>query len=261
MKQTKIEWTDFSWNPWQGCKKVSPACDNCYMFRDKKRYGQKGSDIYRSSKTTFNKPLKMEAGSKVFTCSWSDFFLAEADEWRDDAWDIIRKTPHLIYQILTKRPENIKDRLPEDWDENFSHVWLGVTAENQEMANKRIPVLLDIPAAVHFVSIEPMLGRVFLRMAEFDDDNPMRYADWLDGEVFSDGGSNQINKIDWVIVGGESGRRERVRPMEGAWVNHIAKSCYDTKTAFFFKQWGAHVPNDAGMWGFENVKQFPKIAQ
>lgn len=103
MRKTNIEWTDITWNPWQGCIKTSPACDNCYMFADKKRFGQKGSDIYRSSDTTFNKPLKIKENAKVFTCSWSDFFLKEADPWRDEAWDIIRKTPHLTYQILTKR--------------------------------------------------------------------------------------------------------------------------------------------------------------
>ncbi len=82
MDKTNIAWTDYSWNPWQGCKKISPACDNCYMFRDKKRFGQKGSEIYKSSNATFRKPLKIKDNEKIFTCSWSDFFLQEADGWR-----------------------------------------------------------------------------------------------------------------------------------------------------------------------------------
>jgi len=240
MKKTGIDWTDYSWNPWQGCKKISPACDNCYMFTDKKRYGQKGSDIHRSAKATFNKPLKIEAGSKVFTCSWSDFFLEEADEWRDEAWDIIRKTPHLIYQILTKRPENIKDRLPEDWEENFGHVWLGVTAENQEQADLRIPILLDTPTSKRFVSVEPMLEGV--------DITKIKY----------------FRHIDWVIVGGESGEKAKTREMKPEWVKKIYDDCQFTVPwsgiAFFFKQWGTHKPKDIGSYDFEKVQEFPAIA-
>lgn len=240
MAKTQIEWTDYSWNPWQGCRKVSTACDNCYMYRDKKRFGQNGSDIYRSSNPTFLKPLTYKAGSKVFTCSWSDFFLKEADEWRDDAWDIIRKTPHLTYQIITKRPENIKDRLPDDWEENFGHVWLGVTAGNQEMANKRIPILLDIPASVHFVSIEPM-----------------RYANFLTGEFWQDGGMGQKAKLDWVIVGGESGKGARKMCLTD--VENVYSQCAKHGTPFFFKQWG-----DAytGMLtSISDVKQLPEVSK
>lgn len=115
-KNSGIEWTDHTWNPWQGCLKVSPGCKQCYMYRDKKRYGQDPMVVVRSKPGTFRKPLQWKQPAKVFTCSWSDFFIEQADNWIDDAWNIIRQTPHLTYQILTKRPENIKDRLPEDWE-------------------------------------------------------------------------------------------------------------------------------------------------
>jgi len=162
-KHTNISWTTSTWNPWQGCKKVSAGCQNCYMYRDKKRYGQDPSVVVRSKPPTFNKPLHWKEPAKVFVCSWSDFFIEEADEWRGEAWEIIKKCPHLIFQILTKRPERIKQCLPEDWGEEYSNVWLGVTAENQEMADLRIPLLLEIPATIYFASCEPLLERIDIR--------------------------------------------------------------------------------------------------
>jgi len=261
MKKTGIDWTDYSWNPWQGCKKISPACDNCYMFTDKKRYGQKGSDIHKSAKATFNKPLKIEAGSKVFTCSWSDFFLVEADEWRDEAWDIIRATPHLTYQILTKRPENIKDRLPKDWEENFSHVWLGVTAENQEQADVRIPILLNTFASKRFVSIEPMLKEIDLCKVVIV--NGLRNYEYHDALVGNQSlYTNKIlqycqnyTKLDWVIVGGESGAKAKVREMKPEWVQKIYDDCKANDVPFFFKQWGSHKPSVN--YEFESIQEFP----
>ena len=250
MKKTEISWTDYSWNPWQGCKKISPACDNCYMFSDKKRYGQNGSDIYRSTKQTFNKPLKIKESVKVFTCSWSDFFLVEADEWRNEAWDVIRATSHLTYQILTKRPENIKDRLPKDWEENFGHVWLGVTAENQEEANKRIPILLDTPASKRFVSIEPLIEEIDLHNIE--EPKHSYFSSLLDYDPRRDFN----NTLDWVIVGGESGAKTKVREMNPEWVQTIYEDCKDNGVPFFFKQWGSHKPNEK--YEFENVQEFPK---
>src|SRR4030066_1119182 len=158
MSITNIEWTNYTWNPWVGCKKISAGCKNCYMYREQT---QRGNDpmLIRRTLTTHD-PLKWEKqamvdGQKkmVFTCSYSDFFIDCADSWRDEAWNIIRRTPHLIYQILTKRIERVKDCLPPDWP--LPNAWLGVTAENQEMADKRIPLLLQPPATLRFVSVEP----------------------------------------------------------------------------------------------------------
>jgi len=261
MGKSNIEWTDYTWNPWQGCRKVSPACDHCYMYRDKRRFGQKGSDIHRSSDATFKKPLGLPPGSRVFTCSWSDFFLEEADEWREEAWEIIRRTPHLTYQILTKRPENIKDRLPADWEENFRHVWLGVTAENQKMANKRIPILLEVPAEIRFVSIEPMIRRVNLKKVQRYCWGETIIYNTLAGRKKSYWGprftEHDTNRIDWVIVGGESG--PDAREMKPEWVEAVYEQCREAKTPFFFKQWGAKAPADAGSYPFEEVKEFPRV--
>jgi protein gp37 len=147
----------------------------------------------------------------VFTCSWSDWFIEAADAWRDDAWDVIRTRPALNFQILTKRPENIIDRLPADWGEGWPNVWLGVSAEDQKHADLRIPVLRDVPAAVRFASLEPLLGPVVI---------PDR------------------SDLDWVIVGGESGPGSR--PMKLDWAREIRDQCDAEDIAFFFKQWGAH---------------------
>src|SRR5262245_22876419 len=106
-ERTGISWTDVTWNPWQGCHRVSAGCRGCYMYAQKRRYGQEPSAVSRSSWATFNLPYRLREPGRVFTRSWSDFFLEEADDWRPMAWDIIKDTPHLTYQILTKRPERI----------------------------------------------------------------------------------------------------------------------------------------------------------
>lgn len=222
-----IQWTDHTWNPWQGCRKVSDGCKNCYMFRDKKRYGQDASVVIRSAKATFNKPLHWKDPARVFTCSWSDFFIEEADRWRDDAWDVIRKTPHLTYMILTKRPERIADCLPEDWGSGYPNVWLGVTAESQKQADIRIPILLSVSAAKRFVSIEPMLEEINIYK-------------WL-GPIFPKIAPQEFG-IDWVICGAESGTN--ARPMRYPWAFFLMTQCLKAAVPFFYKQG----PDDSGQF-------------
>ena len=200
-----IEWTEATWNPWHGCHKVSPGCAHCYMYREKRRYGQDPSIVTRG-RTTFGAPLKWTEARMVFTCSWSDFFIEDADPWRSEAWDIIRATPHHTYQILTKLPERISACLPSDWP--LGNVWLGVSVETPRFF-WRIDLLRRIPAAIRFLSIEPLLA-------------PMPAL--------------PLEGISWVIVGGESG--PRCRPMKPEWVRHIRDQCKETGVAFFFKQWG-----------------------
>ena len=220
-KNSKIEWTDHTWNPWIGCRKISAGCENCYMFRGQERFRNDPTIIHKTAPKTFNAPLQWAGrdGNKVFVCSWSDFFINAADDWRDDAWDIIRRTPHLLYLILTKRPGNILDRLPPDWGEGWPNVWLGVSAENQETADERIPLLLKVPAALHFVSCEPLLGPIIFPQ-------------------ISQRGS--LAGISWCIVGGESG--PDARPMRAEYVYSIKRQCQAAKVPFFFKQWGEYAP-------------------
>lgn len=232
-KNSAIEWTNNTWNPWQGCVKVSQGCKNCYMYRDKKRYRQDPTTVVRSSRATFNKPLTWKEPALVFTCSWSDFFIEEADGWRDDAWKIIRQTPHLTYQILTKRPENIIDRLPIDWGNGWGNgwpnVWLGVSVEMQRYADERIPILVSIPATVKFLSCEPLLGAIDLQLAGFNY-----------------GRDSHHEYIDWVIAGGESG--PNYRPADLEWFRSIRDQCQSANIPFFFKQIGGSSRID-GVWG------------
>lgn len=206
MEKTKISWTDYTWNPWRGCRKVSAGCTNCYMFRDQKRYGKDPLEIVRAAPPTFNKPLSIKEPSKIFTCSWSDFFIEEADEWRDEAWEIIKSTPQHTYQILTKRPERI--------DPSFEfpdNVWLGVTVEGQK-TESRLPILSGCKAKVKFISYEPAL------------------------EIMDFSAAFRYSKIDWVIAGGESG--PGYRPADPDWFIWVQEQCKRYGIPFWFKQHG-----------------------
>lgn len=257
-KNSKIEWTHATWNPWYGCKKISPGCQHCYMYREMTRYNTFDPYTVTRSKTTFRNPLKWKEPQLVFTCSWSDFFIQDADAWRAEAWEIIRQTPHLIYQILTKRPENIPDRLPDDWGSGYPNVYLGVSVENADYL-WRILCLYRIPATLYWVSLEPLLG-------------PLNITPWLgylwecpvcgyswDQErclarppgitkckrcyakdvTYSD--VQLIRKgLQGVVAGGESGPNARVSHPE--WFRSIRDQCQEAHIPFHFKQWGAWCP-------------------
>lgn len=166
--------------------------------------GRDFREVRRSSPATFNAPLRWKEGRRIFTCSISDFFIEEADAWRDEAWEIIRQTPQHTYQILTKRPERIAEHLA--WYP-LPNVWLGTSVENQKYAEERIPILTSISAKVHFLSVEPMLGPVSLE---------------------------GFRKVEWVICGGESG--PNFRPMDLDWARRIRDQCIASGVPFFFKQ-------------------------
>lgn len=223
-EESKIQWTDNTWNPWVGCDKVSPGCDNCYMFRDQERFGHDPNVLRRTKEGTFNRPLvwhrNLTAGEKlrIFTCSWSDWFHKDADDWRADAWEIIRQTPNLIYQILTKRPNLIASRLPEDWGDGWDNVWLGVSAENQEWFDRRWRALDHVPAKTKFVSYEPSIGPVSVR------------------QFLGQPGNGHVGVPDWVIVGGESGPGARF--FDPAWAKVLIEESADLGFKVFVKQMG-----------------------
>lgn len=236
-KNSNIEWTNHSYNPWRGCLKISPGCKQCYMYREQERYGRNPRVVTRS-KTTFYDPFKWKEPALVFTCSWSDFFIQEADDWRHEVWNIIKQTPHLTYQILTKRPENIVDRLPADWGDGWPNVWLGVSVENQDYI-WRVDELDNIPAIVHFVSYEPALG-------------PLN----IEPELY-------FGKVDWLISGGESGNNPR--PANLNWFRQIRDACQRFNIPFFHKQHGGNRKIN-GSWGGrlldgQEWSEFPKAHQ
>lgn len=274
-EKTKIEWTEATWNPWHGCHKVSPGCKNCYMFREKKHYGQDPNVVVRS-KTKFYDPLKWKEPRTIFTCSWSDFFIEEADPWRDEAFAIMALTPHHTYQVLTKRPDRMLEYLSSSFrlaaiakhmqtiagnsksmqfqQDAFNilqslnylnfvlpNVWLGVSVEDQKTADERIPLLLQTPAALRWLSIEPLLGPVDL---EEVNTTLVSHYDVLRGaEVFPDGYGTIARKCDgvnWAVAGGESG--PDARPMHPDWVRSLRDQCTAAGVPFFFKQWGEWFP-------------------
>lgn len=250
-KTTGIAWTDHTFNPWIGCTKVSPACANCYMYREMRRYGRDPDVVVRTK--TWGQPLKWQAEAKaagridmVFTCSWSDWFHEAADAWRDDAWAIVKACPNLIFQVLTKRADRIAGHLPADWGAGYPNVWLGVSAENQLMANRRVPALLDVNAVVRFVSAEPLLSALSLRLIGVEHAHGVDCWNALTGFRGNVGGGYESGrKIHWVIVGGESGPRGEIRSSQIGWFTALQHECAGTGTAFFMKQLGA-IPTGLG---------------
>ena len=228
---TKVEWCDHTWNPWRGCQRVSPGCDHCYAEAISKRFALSewgpGAERLPQSDKYWQQPVRWDKAAKrdgvrrrVFCGSMIDVFDNQApDGARTRLWRLIRKTPHLDWQLLTKRPENILEMLPGDWgEEGYPNVWLGVSAEDQERYDHRWPILAHIPAAIYFVSYEPALGPVFFRR--------VTHTVWCP---------------DWIIVGGESG--PGARPMDPQWVRQVRDDCPGSGTAFFFKQWGQYINN------------------
>lgn len=238
-EKTGIEWTDHTFNIAWGCMKVSPGCQHCYADTLSKRYGH---NVWGPAKTTGRRtfgakhwadPLKWDAAAKrdgvrrrVFCCSMCDVFEEHPtiDAERERMWPLIRATPNLDWQILTKRPERIAANLPADWGEGYANVWLGTSVESQEYADERIPQLLAVPAAVRFLSCEPLLGPVTFRWAKW---HPVRGSWHLDG----------IRGLHWIIVGGESGGG--ARPFDVEWAREIVKQCGEAGVACFVKQLGA----------------------
>lgn len=220
---SKIQWTGVTWNPWHGCRKVSAGCKFCYMFRDKERYGQKPTDVLKS-KTKFNEPTKWLEPQLIFTCSWSDWFIEEADQWRPEAWQIIKDTPHHIYQILTKRPERILDNLPSDWGDGYPNVWLGVSVESNDEKD-RIETLSKVPAKIRFISAEPLIGELTL-------------------DEFS---SNLKENFHWMIIGGESGNKTGkylYREAKIEWFKSLIKISKKTNIKVFVKQLGTFLADE-----------------
>lgn len=248
-ENTKIQWTDHTVNFWTGCIKVSPGCKYCYMYRDQERYGKNPTDVLQVKQKTIDRILrKAEPGDKIFTCSWSDFFIKEADLWRDWAWGIIRSRPDLQWQILTKRPERIADCLPPDWGEGWPNVWLGVSVETQKEADNRIHQLIKVDCKVRFLSIEPILGRVDLGGYLVVPDMVLK------------------NPIHWVIIGGESGNENgkyKYRPSQLGWYKDIVKVCTESNVPVFVKQLGTFIAKKDCLADRNggNIEEFPPSLQ
>lgn len=220
-RDSKIEWTHHTFNPWWGCQKVSPACKHCYAEAWSKRVGHAVWGVkaprrffgarHWSQPERWNQQAADEGvRRRVFCASMADVFevRAELDPWRSRLWGLIENTPHLDWLLLTKRPEEVAGLIP--WSKWPHNVWLGTTVEDPKWARLRLPHLLKVNPVVRFLSCEPLLAQVDLRP-------------WLP-------------QLDWVIVGGESGRK--ARPMSPAWAIDMRDQCTVAGVPFFFKQWG-----------------------
>ena len=249
---TKIEWADHTFNPWEGCQKVGSGCDHCYAETRNARFagGQAinwgpGAPRRRTTAKNWQLPIKWNAEAaangiryRVFCASLADVFDNAVDPaWREDLFRLIEATPNLHWLLLTKRIGNVGNMLPVpfDFDKHYPNVWIGATIVNQEEANRDIPKLLAVPAAKRFLSMEPLLGPVdledlvikhavgeqhFSALQCDDDEDP----DWHGATV------------DWVIVGGESG--PKARPMHPDWARSLRDQCEAAGVPFLFKQWG-----------------------
>ena len=234
-EQTGISWCDSTFNPWIGCTKVSPGCDHCYAEVSTPartmaiQWGPK-AERRRTSAQNWTMPVRWNAAAavfaaahgrrrRVFCASLADVFDNAVDPtWRADLFGLIASTPHLDWLILTKRIGNVTAMLPGDWRTGYRNVWLGISVVDQSEADRDVPKLLSVPAAIRWLSIEPMLGPI--------DCVPL------------------LNRVDWVVVGGESG--PHARPMNREWAISLQAQCEVLCVPFFFKQWGGDARDKGG---------------
>lgn len=237
-ENSKIEWTDHTWSPWEGCTKISPACDHCYAARMNgwlkagDNWGP-GAPRLEYGDDHWDKPVKWQRNAAKFHTlhgrrqrvfpSVCDPFDNEVHQIRRERfWGLVRLTPGLDWLVLTKRIGNAKNMLPADWGDGYPNVWLGSTVVTQDEYDRDIGKLLRTPARVHFLSIEPMLEPIDMRMG---------------GASMPDYSEHRpLAPLDWVICGGESG--PRARPIHATWVRSVRDQCAAAGVHFLWKQWG-----------------------
>lgn len=261
-ENTKIEWADHTFNPWEGCQKVGPGCDHCYAETRNARFAGgtainwgPGAPRRRTSAANWKKPIAWNAAAadfmaahgrrqRVFCASLADVFDNAVDPaWRADLANLILATPNLDWLLLTKRIGNVGDMLAFMFlDGAPPNVWLGATVVNQEEADRDIPKLLRVAVARRFLSMEPLLGPVDIRAALWSCcEQPCTGAEYM-GQVerVCCGQPETRDVLDWVIVGGESGHG--ARPMRIEWVRGLRDQCIAAGVQFLVKQWGEWAP-------------------
>lgn len=227
-ENSKIQWCDHTFNPWWLCTEVGPGCQNCYAESFAKRYGYGwGQGVLRRffGDKHWNEPLKWNEKAKregkkkkVFCASMADWADNEVgQEHRDRLFALIKKTDWLIWQLLTKRVGNAKKMLPKDWGDGYENVWFGITVINQGEANRDIPKMLQIPARLRWLSIEPQLGPIDFNRVD---------------------GIESGAALDWCVYGGESGPLDKVRPFDLRWARDGIRQCREAGVAVFYKQGG-----------------------
>lgn len=257
---SKIEWTDATWNPVTGCAPISEGCANCYARRMARRLTGRcgypagdGFSVAVHHGARFTAPLRWRKPRRVFVCSMGDLFHDDVSSYEIAAvWDVMERCPQHKFQVLTKRPERMRRELSLEGGAFIPHVtpnvWLGVTAENQARADERISILLQTPAAVRFVSVEPMLGPVDLRpwlVPLSMTADRRRHEQQIGG------------RLDWVICGGETG--PGARPMNPSWAMDLSAQCAAAGVPFFFKKWGNDGPPDELVFPRALRREWPEV--
>jgi len=267
---SKIQWCDKTINPVIGCKKISPACDNCYAITMSRRLQSmklRGYDgvVAKNKEEVMDwtgrlnfvpsellKPKQWKKPKRIFLGSMTDIFHKDIeDQWLSEILNMIIDNPTHVFMILTKRADVMEKRMKEWYTSSknkvIKNLWLGVTVENQEQAISRVPYLLHTIASKRFVSVEPLLEEINLSMliTENGGDRLRTVIDpiitgthtvWDGAKLIIE---TDFNKLDWVIVGGESG--SKARPMDPNWVLSIKEKCEQGEVPFFFKQWGEYI--------------------
>lgn len=225
---------DALWNPWHGCHKLSEGCRNCYVYRIDSRHERDASVVTKNK--SFSLPItknrrgeyKYPSGTTFYTCFSSDFFVEDADQWRTEAWDIMRERCDCRFFFITKRIDRFEKCIPDDWGGGWDHVKIAVTCENQKMTDYRMPIYLSLPIKHRAVICEPLLGEIDIE----------RY---LTPEIAS------------VTVGGESGNEARI--CDFRWVLSIREQCIRKGVPFHFKQTGARFLKDGRLYRIPKPKQ------
>lgn len=235
MSLNAIEPKSKMWNLWHGCHKLSAGCKHCYVYRGDSKRGIDSSVITKTK--SFDLPIqkkrngdyKIPSGSLVYTCFTSDFFLEEADEWRTEAWEMMRIRSDLRFLLITKRIDRLQKSLPEDWGGGYEHVTICCTVENQERADYRLPIYKEAPVKHKIIICEPLLEQIDLS----------RY--------------NIGSWVEQVVAGGESGYD--ARPCNFDWVMELRNLCVEQGVSFWFKQTGSKFIKDGKLYAIRRMFQ------
>ncbi len=222
------------WNLWHGCHKKSEGCQHCYVYRRDAEFGKDSNVVTKTA--SFNLPIrrdrsgnwKVPSGTLMWTCFTSDFFIEEADAWREEAWLMISRRTDLHFYMVTKRPERILQCLPEDWGNGYENVTICCTMENQRRTGERLPIFRELPISHKAIICEPLLEAI-----DFHDE----LGPWC----------------EQLTVGGESGRDARVCDYQ--WVLNIREQCMSAGVPFYFKQTGANFRKDARLYSIPRNQQ------
>jgi len=235
MRKNAIESKSKMWNLWHGCHKLSAGCKYCYVYRGDAKRGIDSSVVTKTK--NFDLPIqkrrdgqyKIPSGTLLYTCFTSDFFLKDADQWRSQAWEMIRLRSDLKFMIITKRIDRLQEAIPDDWGVGYENVTICCTVENQEMADYRLPIYKTAPIKHKIIICEPLLERIDLQQYDI--------GSW----------------VEQIVAGGESGSEARICNFD--WIMELRNLCIKNNVSFWFKQTGAKLAKDGRLYNIDRRQQ------